>query len=242
MGEHEQGGMLRNVVVLGLIALISSIAIFLVIGLKANMFNSVKDTSQKSDLAKYDYDLNTSISAQHGNLISINSNNSGQDLIKWSYIGKNRSGDELKKVSANYDVRLWNGNLTDYGLQYEMYLNQSLLKYLVSNSDSDYLYFAMDYHIKNGQKLTKDQAKALNIDTYRDTSLSGITIGIRSDEYKWAQNKTITPTGDSSGTITMTAPKSKIGSSYDFYLYVTNYNFDEMVLDNMHVSNADIFK
>lgn len=242
MGEHEQGGILRNVVVLGLIALISSIAIFLVIDLKSNMFNSVKDTSQKSDLAKYDYDLNTSILARNGNLISINSINSGQNVIKWSYIDRNRSGDERKKVSANYDVRLWNGSLTDYGLQYGMYLNQDLLKYLASTSDSDYLYFGMDYHIKNGQQLTKDQAKALNIDTYRDSSDSGIIIGIRSDEYDFAQHKMIAPTGDSSGTITMTAPKSKIGSSYDFYIHVRNYNFDEMVLDNMHVSNADIFK
>ncbi len=37
MGENEQGGMLRNVVVIGLVAIIAAVVIFAVVGLKNNM-------------------------------------------------------------------------------------------------------------------------------------------------------------------------------------------------------------
>lgn len=37
MGENEQGGMLRTVVVVGLVALISAVVIFGITGLKASM-------------------------------------------------------------------------------------------------------------------------------------------------------------------------------------------------------------
>lgn len=51
MGENEQGGMLRNVVILGLIALIAAVVIGLVVGLSSHMktsSNTVSDTIQKN--------------------------------------------------------------------------------------------------------------------------------------------------------------------------------------------------
>lgn len=43
MGENEQGGMLRTVIVLGLISLIAAVAVALVVGLKGDMKNRVQD-------------------------------------------------------------------------------------------------------------------------------------------------------------------------------------------------------
>lgn len=51
MGENEQGGMLRNVVVVGLVAMVALIVIFAVVGLKGNMTsttNGATDNIQKN--------------------------------------------------------------------------------------------------------------------------------------------------------------------------------------------------
>jgi len=50
VGENEQGGMLRNVVVVGLVALIAAVVIYAVIGLKGNMLagtSTATDSIQK---------------------------------------------------------------------------------------------------------------------------------------------------------------------------------------------------
>lgn len=48
MGENEQGGMLRNVVVLGLIALIASVVVALMFGLKTKMVEHVDEATPPS--------------------------------------------------------------------------------------------------------------------------------------------------------------------------------------------------
>lgn len=47
MGENEQGGMLRTVVVVGLVALIAAVVIFVVTGLKNTTSNTREDTVNK---------------------------------------------------------------------------------------------------------------------------------------------------------------------------------------------------
>lgn len=61
MGENEQGGMLRTVVVIGLIALIAAVVIFGITNLKGNMIKN-------SDTAVYNVD-------KAGKLYQFNSNN-----------------------------------------------------------------------------------------------------------------------------------------------------------------------
>lgn len=62
MGENEQGGMLRNVVVVGLVAMVALIVIFAVVGLKGNMTsttNGATDNIQKNIKQVNDGDNNT---------------------------------------------------------------------------------------------------------------------------------------------------------------------------------------
>lgn len=47
MGENEQGGMLRTVVVIGLVAIIAAVVIFGVLQLKKNMNDSISSTSSR---------------------------------------------------------------------------------------------------------------------------------------------------------------------------------------------------
>lgn len=60
MGENEQGGMLRTVVVVGLVAIIAAVVIFAVVGLKSNANKNTNVavgsvmTMQKPVLQKYD--------------------------------------------------------------------------------------------------------------------------------------------------------------------------------------------
>lgn len=239
MGENEQGGMLRNVVVIGLVAIIAAVVIFAVIGLNGNMKSSLKTSVQNTDLAVYDRDLGFSMNATNGMLDSLSSKS---DLISYSDIAY-LPVDPLTKVDSNYKVSVYGASSKlRLGIFFEMFPNQDLLKYLVSTSNSDFIYITMDYKVTNSKVLDKTTANNLGLDTARmDTAYSGYVLGARSDSYGWSSNKLITPTGDASGTIVFKQPKSKIGSTYEVYVNVMNMSFDTLEFSNLHISNANVF-
>lgn len=60
MGENEQGGMLRNVIVLGLVALIAAVATALVIGLKSNLrTNALMAETMGQNVLEFDWSEST---------------------------------------------------------------------------------------------------------------------------------------------------------------------------------------
>lgn len=66
MGENEQGGMLRNVVVLGLIALIAGVIIALVLGLKTKMVDHVDEATPPSMILNMMDSKDFSMEMHHG--------------------------------------------------------------------------------------------------------------------------------------------------------------------------------
>lgn len=69
MGENEQGGMLRNVVILGLISLIAAVAVALVVGLKGNMKNTAQD-AMPADMIFTGADGTTDYNASSANVLA----------------------------------------------------------------------------------------------------------------------------------------------------------------------------
>lgn len=81
MGENEQGGMLRTVVVIGLVALIAAVAIFAVTGLKNTSSAQRNNVVAKTELiASPDYGKNILEPAERNITFSA-----GTDQSHWTY-------------------------------------------------------------------------------------------------------------------------------------------------------------
>lgn len=244
MGENEQGGMLRTVVAIGIIAMIAAFVIFAVIGLNGNMKSSLKTSVQNTDLAVYDKDLGMTLIGNNGKLASITGNSDFIKNANMAYI----DGHELDKITTNYPTKVWNGPADDrLGILFEMYPDSNKVKYLLSESNSDYLYVSVDYTIKNAKSVSYAQAQSLGLDTQRVVAIqrdhpSSLNLGTRSNSYNWTNNAVTDFNGDMHGTLTLKQPKSKIGSTFEVYVVISNINYDYIKIDNLHISNANVFE
>lgn len=233
MGENEQGGMLRTVVVIGLIALIAAVVTFGIIGLRNNMQSTQTTALQTVSKGVTQKDIDFTMTGTNGKLDKVVSHT---DLIRSGYFANVLSGNEKNNDTSfsfpPYDGGNW------YGMQAELYLNGQKLNYIFENSNSDYLELSVDYTITNAKSLTYDQANALNLDSRRSNNVSGLQIGLRSDSFGWNQNKVLKLNGDMSGTLTFQAPKSTTGTTYEAYVILANTNFDSVKINNLRISNA----
>ena len=234
MGENEQGGMLRTVVVIGIIAMVALIITLGVVGLKNNMTINQTNALQTVSKGVTQKDIDFKLVGDNGQLTSLTSKT---DLVNNAYLTKVVSGNNTK-ADTNYLTRPYDATNTQTGIQMELYLNGSKISYIYANSRADYYELSMDYKVVDGQSVTFDQAKALNLDSQRAGDSSYLRIGLRSDEWGWSKSDQVKLDGTKEGTLTMTAPKSTTGATYEAYVLVSNTNFKHLELSNLRISNA----
>lgn len=233
MGENEQGGMLRTIVVIGLVALIAAVITLGVVSLKSNMISNQTNTLQTVSKGMTQKDIDFTMTGTNGKLDKVVSHT---DLVNSGYFTNVLSGNE-KNNDTSFKFPAF-GEDTWSGIHAELYLNGEKINYIFADSDSDYLELSIDYTIKNAKSLTYDQANALNLDSRHKDGYSGLKIGLRSDSFGWQQNKILNLNGNMSGTLTVQAPKSTVGSTYEAYVVLANTNFDSVKLSNLRISNA----
>lgn len=233
MGENEQGGMLRTVVVVGLVALIAAVITIGVVSLKGSMISNQTNTLQTVSKGMTQKDIDFTMTGTNGKLDKVVSHT---DLVNSGYFTNVLSGNE-KNNDTSFKFSAF-GEDTWSGMHAELYLNGEKINYIFADSDSDYLELSIDYTIKNAKSLTYDQANALNLDSRHKDGYSGLKIGLRSDSFGWKQNKILNLNGDMSGTLTVQAPKSTVGSTYEAYVVLANTNFDLFKFSNLRISNA----
>lgn len=234
MGENEQGGMLRTVVVIGLVAMIAAVVIFAVVGLKNNMVNNQTTALQTVSKGVTQKDIDFKLTGDNGQLTSFTSKT---DLVNRGYLTNIVSGNNTK-ADTNYVTQAWNAMNTQVGICAELFLNGSKIDYLYADSNADYYELSIDYKVVDGQSVTFDQAKDLNLDSQRAGDSSYLRIGLRSDEWGWSKFDDVKLDGTKEGTLTMTAPKSTTGSTFEAYIIVSNTNFKHLELSNLRISNA----
>ena len=235
MGENEQGGMLRTVVVIGLVAMVALIITLGVVGLKNNMSENQTNALQTVSKGVTQKDIDFTMTGTNGKLDKVVSHT---DLINSGYFPNVVSGNE-KNNDTSFEFRPFgSGQGTQYGMRAELYFNGQKVNYIFHDSDSDYLELSVDYTVENAKSLTYDQASALNLDSRSVQGFSGLQIGLRSDSYDFRQNKILNMNGDMSGTLTVQAPKSPEGRTYEAYVVLANTNFDSVKLSNLRISNA----
>ena len=234
MGENEQGGMLRTVVVIGLIALIAAVIIGGVVAVKASMIDHQTTALQSISKANSQKDIDFKLIGDNGQLTSLTSKT---DLVNSAYLTKVVSGNNTKG-DTNYLTRPFDATNTQAGIQMELYFEGSKIGYIYGNSSADYYELSIDYKVVGGQSVTFDQAKALNLDSQRAGDSSHLRIGLRSDEWGWSKYGDVKLDGTKEGTLTMTAPKSTTGATYEAYIVVSNTNFKHLELSNLRISNA----
>lgn len=233
MGENEQGGMLRTVVVVGIIAMVALIVTLGVVGLKSKMQSTQATALQTVSKGVTQKDIDFTMTGTNGKLDKVVSHT---DLITSGYFANVLSGND-KDNDTSFSFPAY-GQGTWSGMQAELYLNGQKINYIFENSNSDYLELSVDYTITNAKSLTYDQASALNLDSRRSNNVSGLQIGLRSDAFGWKQNKILNLNGNKSGTLTLQAPKSTTGNTYEAYVILANTNFDSVKLSNLRISNA----
>ena len=233
MGENEQGGMLRTVIILGLIALIAAVVIGVVVGLKNNTVNTQTTALQTVSKGMTQKDIDFTMTGTNGKLDKVVSHS---DFVSKGFFAHVVSGNESNN-DTSFSFPAYAAG-TNAGLQAELYLNGEKVKYIFHDSDSDYLELSLDYTVKNAKALTYEQANALNLDSRRGDKFTGLRIGLRSDSYNWSQSKDVRLNGDMSGTLTMQAPKTKVGTTFEVYVNVGNTNYDSIELNNLRLSNA----
>lgn len=233
MGENEQGGMLRTVVVIGLIALIAAVIVGGVVAAKASMQGTQTTALQSISKANSQKDIDFTLIGTNGKFDKIVSHS---EFVSTGYFAHVVSGNEVNNDTSFSFPAYADG--TNWGIQVELYLNGQKVDYIFHDSDSDYLELSLDYTVKNAKSLTYAEAKALNLDSRRSDSFSGLRIGLRSDSYNWNQSKDQRLNGDMSGTLTMQAPKTKVGSTFEIYVNIGNTNYDSIKLSNLRLSNA----
>ena len=233
MGENEQGGMLRTVIIIGLIALIAAVVIGGVVAAKASMQGTQTTALQSISKANSQKDIDFTLTGTNGNLDKVVSYT---DLISHGYFPNVLSGND-KNNDTSFKFPPYEDG-TVFGIHAGLYFNGQKINYIFQNSDSDYLELSIDYTIKNAKSLTYDQASALNLDSRDVDGFSGLKIGLRSDSFGWKQNEVLNLNGDMSGTLTVQAPKSTVGTTYEAYVILSNTNFDSVKLTNLRISNA----
>ena len=233
MGENEQGGMLRTVIIIGLIALIAASVIGGVVAAKASMQGTQTTALQSISKANSQKNIDFRLTGTNGKLDKVVSHS---DLISNGFFAHVVSGNESNNdTSFNFPAYAAG---TTAGIQAELYFNGQKVNYITHDSDSDYLELSIDYTVKNAKSLTYAEANALNLDSRRADGFTGLRIGLRSDSYNWNQSKALRLNGDMSGTLTMQAPKSMVGSTFEAYVNVGNTNYDSIELTNLRISNA----
>jgi len=233
MGENEQGGMLRTVVVIGIIAMVALIITLGVVGLKDNMTKNQTNALQTVSKGISNKTIDFMLKGDNGNLTSLTSNT---DLVGKGFFADVASGHQVNNQTS-YDFPHYAAGTTS-GIQAELYLNNSKLPYILESGESDYIEVSIDYKVVNAKPLTFDEAKSLNIDTQRSDGLQGIRVGLRSDSNGWNDYKIKKLTGDMSGTIVVDAPKGPKGTTFEAYVMVGNTSYDSIELGNMQISNA----
>ena len=233
MGEKEQSGMLRTVVVIGIIAMVALIVIVAVVGLKDNMTKNQTNALQTVSKGVTQKDIDFTMTGTNGKLDKVVSHT---DLVDAGFFANVLSGND-KNNDTSFRFHAY-GEGTWSGMQSELYLNGRKINYIFPDSNSDYLELSIDYTIKNAKSLTYDQASAWNLDSRRSDNFSGLKIGLRSGSFDWRQNKILNLNGDMSGTLTLQAPKSTDGNTYEAYVILANTNFDSVKLSNLRISNA----
>ena len=233
MGENEQGGMLRTVVVIGLIALIAAVIIGGVVAVKASMLDHQTTALQSISKANSQKDIDFTLTGTNGRLDKVVSHS---EFVSNGFFAHVVSGNEANNDTSFSFPAYAPG--TNAGIQAELYFNGQKVDYIYQDSNSDYLELSIDYTVKNAKSLTYTEANALNLDSRRADGFTGLRIGLRSDSYNWNQSKDQRLNGDMSGTLTMQAPKSKVGSTFEAYVNVGNTNYDSIKLTNLRISNA----
>ena len=234
MGENEQGGMLRTVIIIGLIALIAAAVIGGVVAAKASMQGTQTTALQSISKANSQKDIDFTLTGTNGKLDKVVSHT---DLITHGYFPNVLSGND-KNNDTSFKFGPYEPG-TAFGMRAELNFNMDKINYVLQNSNSDYLELSIDYTIKNAKSLTYDQASALNLDSRRaDDGFSGLQIGLRSDSFGFKYNKILNMNGDMSGTLTVQAPKSTVGTTYEAFVVLANTNFDSVKLSNLRISNA----
>lgn len=234
MGENEQGGMLRVVVVIGIIAMVAAVVIFAITGLKSNATNHRVTAVQSMTKGLSEKDIDFHLTMKDGKIVKFVSKT---DLIGEMYFADTLSGGDRNR-EVSYLTRPWEPGVRNAGVRIEPRLNRSVITGLNESSPSDYLELSIDYKIKNGRTVTAKQAQSLGLDTYNEWQPSEIRLGLRSSEHDFSKYATLDPHGDKEGTLTMTAPKSSWGETYEAYVFIWNVDFDSLQLDNLRISNA----
>ena len=234
MGENEQGGMLRTVIVIGLIALIAAAVIGGVVAAKASMQGTQTTALQSISKANSQKDIDFKLIGDNGQLTSVTSKT---DLVSYAYLAKVVSGNNTK-ADTNYSTRPWYATNTQQGIQMELELDRSKINYLSENSSTDYYELSIDYKVVDGHSVTYDQAKALNLDSQRDDNSSVLKIGLRGDAWEWSKFDQVKLDGTKEGTLTVMVPKSMTGSTFMAHIIVANTNFKHLELSNLRISNA----
>jgi len=233
MGENEQGGMLRTVVVIGIVAMVALIITLGVVGLKNNMTSNQTNALQTVSKGISNKTIDFTLKGDNGNLTSLTSNT---DLVSRGFFADVVSGHQANNQTS-YDFPHYAAGTTS-GIQAELYLNNAKLPYILESGKSDYIEISIDYKVVNAKPLTFDEAKSLNIDTQRSDGLQGIRVGLRSDSNSWNDYKIKKLTGDMSGTIVADAPKGPKGTTFEAYVMVGNTSYDSIELGNVQISNA----
>lgn len=233
MGENEQGGMLRTVVVIGLIALIAATIIGGVVAAKASMLDHQATALQSISKANSQKDIDFTLTGTNGRLDKVVSHS---EFVSKGFFAHVVSGNE-KNNDTSFSFPAY-ADGTNAGIQTELYLNGEKVNYIFHDSDSDYLELSVDYTVKNAKSMTYAEANALNLDSRRGDGSTGLRIGLRSDSYNWNQSKELRLNGDMSGTLTIQAPKTKVGSTFEAYVVLANTNFDSVKFSNLRISNA----
>ena len=241
MGENEQGGMLRSVVVIGLVALIAAVVIGIVLGMNSNLKNNLKLSMQNVSKAQTNTTIDYDLEMHHGMFDSLEVSS---DVLSHGYLNATVSGNTDHNVTSNVTFTHYDSNNKALGILSEMYLDASKLPWIKFSDKSDYIEASVDYEIINPKPLTQVEAQAQGLDTYRgDLNHSGIFIDIRSNTYTWDVNTyhlVTTMTGIDKGTITVKSPKGDdlSDSAFEVAVAAMNMDFDSLKLTNLQISNA----
>jgi len=236
MGENEQGGMLRTVVVIGIVAMVALIVTLGVIGLKNNMQSTQTTALQAVSKGATQKDIDFKLTGDNGQLTSITSKT---DLVDNAYLANVVSGNNTK-ADTNYLIRPYEPLKTNthQGIWLELNVDRSKINYLSENSPGDYYELSIDYKVVDGQSVTFDQAKALNLDSQKDGDVAYLGIGLRSGAGTFSRSDQLKLDGTKKGTLTTTISKSGASSVYEVYVLVSNTNFKHLELSNLRISNA----
>ena len=236
MGENEQGGMLRTVVVIGIIALIAVVVIGGVVATKASMLRHQTTALQSISKANSQKDIDFKLIGDNGQLTSLTSKT---DLVTDAYLANVVSGNNTK-TETNYSMQPWEPQKTNthQGIWVQLYVDRSKINYLSENSPGDYYGLSIDYKVVDGQSVTFDQAKVLNLDSQMDTNDAYMEIGLRNRSGIFLRSDQLKLDGTKEGTLTTTISKSGTGSVYEVYVLVANTNFKHLELSNLRISNA----